>query len=1587
MTNADFTQGLAELERQFVDQLAQRIGAIRSEFVRVRGTAWEPAAAQGLVRLVHGLTGSAGTFGMRSLSEASRQFELGLGALQRSADVPAAALWDQAGDLLEEIERQAQARSALGSLAPGLSPAAPPGARRDLLIYLVEDDPAQAVQLRTLLEAEGYRLRHFGSGEAFRTALSEPDSERPAAVLMDMALADGEDEGVRLASELGLGGSRGLPVVMLTARDDLTARLAAFRAGVNRYLLKPVEIGRLVSALDMLTERLPPQPYRVLMVDDDVVQLAAQAMALRSAGIEVHTLSRPLEILDELQRCEPDVLLLDIYMPGASGAELAAVLRERETFMELPILFLSAESDPRQQLMALSLGGDDFLVKPVPPEHLVAAVTARARRARRQGALRQRLQTTLYEREREHLAIDQHAIVSITDAAGRISYVNDKFCEISGYRRDELLGQTHGLLKSGGHPEEFYRDLWHTIAGGRVWQGEICNRRKDGSLYWVKSTITPFLDEQGRPYQHVSMRTDISRIKRHEAALRQLVQSTVAGDGEDFFAQAAQGLAAALGVEVALIGCASQADAQTVRLLALSAGGRVADCFEYGLPETPCENVLRSGVSVYASGVAQRFPQGTWLTEKALESYAGVPLLDAKGELLGHMAVLDVKPLEDVEEVLTFLQLFAARVGNELQRRRAQAELHDSEERLRATLDATKDGILAVDPQGRVAFMNHQFRSMWQLPEATGADLSEGELIELVRGQVVDPDGFAGRIRELYACELESADLLELLDGRVFERHSRPLHGMGQLGGRVWSFHDITERRRAELDAQAHKERLRRGQMFANIGTWEWNIQTGALYWTERIAPLFGYATGELETSYENFLAAVHPDDRAAVIAASNACVADDTPYEIEHRVVWPDGTVRWLLERGAVVRDAGGQALQMLGVVQDIDDRKRAELALAERGQQLIEAQRLARIGNWTADLGTGALSWSDEIYRIFGHEPGSFAPSVGAFMAAVHPDDAALVRAGEERARRTGHHEVVHRIVRPDGSVRHVHELARAEIDAQGRPLRMVGTVQDITDRVEVERRLRESEERFAFAVEGAGDGIWDWYISTGSMALSGHYEGMLGYAKGEIPPTTAAWLASLHPDDLARVQGQLTDYLDGSAAAYSPELRLRCKDGSYKWVLCRGTVAARDAQGRPTRMIGIHSDISERKAIEASLLETREAAERANQAKSEFLSSMSHELRTPLNAILGFAQLMEFDGELGEEARDSLGEILKAGRHLLELIDEVLDLTRVESGRINLSIERVELAGLAAECLALMQPLAEQRAIHIISCELKGLRMLGDRTRLMQVLLNLLSNAIKYNREAGAVSLELMPTAAGRLRLGVRDTGRGIAAETIPSLFQPFNRLDADQRGIEGTGIGLTITRRLIESMGGEVGVLSEPGVGSCFWIDLPAAADSGEPGTAPRRSGLADLPRPAAALKAPRQVLYIEDNPANLRLVAQIVERCSDVQLHTAQLPSLGIELALAQVPDLVLLDINMPEMDGYQTLRVLRAEPRLARVPVIALTANAMPSDVEKALQAGFTAYLSKPLDVERFLELLGTILDKGNRPPPGIAAEPPSPTE
>ncbi|MGQ9860752.1 MAG: PAS domain S-box protein [Thiobacillaceae bacterium] len=753
--------------------------------------------------------------------------------------------------------------------------------------------------------------------------------------------------------------------------------------------------------------------------------------------------------------------------------------------------------------------------------------------------------------ERLRATLDRHAIVSIADYLGRITYVNDHFCEVSGYAREEVLGQNHRILKSGLHTQSFYEEMWSTIALGRTWQGEICNRRKDGGLYWVACTIVPFLDENGLPVEYVSIRTDITAIKRSQ---------------------------------------------EQVRLLARA-------------------------------------------------------------------------------------------------------------------LEASVDGIAISDagqPDVPLIYVNPAFERM------------------------------TGYSRE-------------------------------ELLGRNCRFLQNSETQQPGLD-------------------------------TIRLALKQGQPARAVVRNYRK----------------------DGTPF-------WNELTL-------APVRDEAGRLTHYIGVAKDVTARVEAAVALKRSQDLLHEAQRIARLGNWVLHLDDGRLEWSDEVYEILGLDAKRYRPDLDGYYRLVHPDDIERVKAAQFKALQSSEtQEVEHRFLRPDGSLGWVRLRGVSHQDPEGRVV-LTGTIQDIT----------------------AG------------------------------------------------------------------------------------------------------------KAREAELSQAKEAAERANQAKSEFLSRMSHELRTPLNAILGFAQLLEFNPDLDTHSRDNVGEIHKAGRHLLEMINEVLDLARIEAGRLDLRIEELDCQIIAEECLAMTSSLARAREIDLgWDAAMAGeLKVYADRTRCRQVLLNLLSNAIKYNRAGGRVELTVAAEGDRYVRFAVRDDGPGIPAERLGELFQPFQRLGMKDPTVEGTGIGLAISKRLVEGMGGRIGCDSRPGAGSTFWFILPRART----GTQVESEGESAVDAVAVPGEIRGTVLYVEDNPANARLMSHLLARLPGVRLLLAKTPEDGLRLAAEHTPDLILLDIHLPGMDGYQVLERLKAMPGGADIPIVAVSADAMPEHMARARAAGFCDYLTKPLDVDRLYRVLGEYL-------------------
>jgi len=661
---------------------------------------------------------------------------------------------------------------------------------------------------------------------------------------------------------------------------------------------------------------------------------------------------------------------------------------------------------------------------------------------------------------------------------------------------------------------------------------------------------------------------------------------------------------------------------------------------------------------------------------------------------------------------------------------------------------------------------------------------------------------------------------------------------------------DISDLKKAQSELRINEERFRRSQKAANIGTWDWDLTTHQLFWSEQIPSLFGYPDGGLQAAYDNFVYTVHPEDRQDVIDSINECIYQREKFDIEHRCLCPDGTVKWMAERGDVILDSEGRPSHMLGVVQDITLRKKAEFALLE----------------------------SEERFR-------------GAFEYATH---------------------------------------GMAIVSMEGRWLK-------------VNKSLEE----------------------------------MVGFSEQELKATT--FKSVTHPDDIKNIETNLHQLIEGSRDYVQLEARYINKNGNIVWILFSATLV-NDSSAQPLHFIYQVINISRRKQAESALNKAKNQAETANQAKSEFLSRMSHELRTPLNAILGFTELLEYGENLDDQQLRDLGEIKKASHHLLELINDVLDLTKIESRHEDITMDTIDLVDLIQQCCTMVHQQAVDRNItitnKIANNNTPSIFVRADQIRVKQIILNLLSNAIKYNREHGSIIISAQYSGdQQRVRLNIFDTGFGISPDKQTQLFQPFVRLGAEYSNIEGTGIGLVIAKHLTEKMNGNIGVFSTENSGTTFWIERDSVTPNADNvvSTSTNTEKNVSCNEVSVPYDGIANILIVEDNPTNCLLIRSQLDRLG----YTTDIAATGrdaIELWIQNHYNAVLTDINLPDINGMELVARLKKTPsmNLPTTPFIAITANALAGDKEKFLVNGMDDYIAKPVELATLRNVLSKWLTSGS---------------
>ena len=745
----------------------------------------------------------------------------------------------------------------------------------------------------------------------------------------------------------------------------------------------------------------------------------------------------------------------------------------------------------------------------------------------------------------------------------------------------------------------------------------------------------------------------------------------------------------------------------------------------------------------------------------------------------------------------------------------------------------------------------------------------------------------------------------------------------------------------------------------AEVSMWRHDLVTQRAWLNGRAAHVLGMEASSDGVPIAEVRRRTHPDDLAGVLAAEERALQSMQPEDAQARYRGPDGRWHHIFTRCIAQRDGFGMPVALSGVALDITEQMERVQRSDELARRLDEVTSTSGIGVWRVLRDDSGAEWNAQMYAMAGLPADQPAPGFAEWVERfVHPDDRQRVDAVVQAwlAHPAAPLEIAHRMLHEDGKVRHV--VTRARVEAQDSRYLASGVAIDVTERERALAALRQATERSALATRAAGIGIWEWDSDAGVTRWDEEMFVLRGQPPRPTSPSFEEMTAWVHPDDRAYVNDQIQSARVADRSAYY-EFRILHTDGEVRWLASR-SLPVRDEHGRTRLRLGVNWDVTEAHEVAAARHE-RELVLRESQAKSELLARMSHELRTPMNAVLGFTRLLLADAGAGADSAEAaatrqarLEHIQAAGEHLLALINNVLELSRLDGPARDVALLPVRISTVVEQSLPLVEGLAIQHGVTLVAPP-SPLYARADATRLKQVLVNLLTNAIKYNRPGGSVRLEVSHE-GGQVMIRVSDDGIGMTPEQQTHAFEPFNRAGAERDRVEGTGIGLTIVKALVEGMGGRIAVHSARGVGSVFEVALDAAAESGP------------LAPPS------RRLLYIEDNAVNVMIVSELVRRRCDIEFDTMPDGASGVARAAQTLPGLTLVDMQLPDIDGLEVLARLRADPATAGLRVIALSANAIPADIQRALKAGFDDYWTKPLDFGVFNAALDEVFGAAAQP-------------
>lgn len=1262
---------------------------------------------------------------------------------------------------------------------------------RTLEILLIEDNPGDAHFFEKLLVESGQEIelhweRDLASGFlALEKAL-------PDVIVLDLELPDskGTDTVARIVER-----APALPVVVLTRQGSVDQALATLEVGATEYLRKDElapnllartlqwaverkamekELGEHEEQLRSITENISDGIYR--STPSSGLVYANQAFAAM-LGYE-----NPQEILEADPR--------NFYADPEERERLREILRTEGHFDTVEVEFSRKDESTFTGLLSGTVVRDET----GEIKYFDGAITDITERVQRKRKLRV-LSAALEQ-------VDDK--VFITDPEGQIKYVNEAFEEITGYREEEVVGKTPALLQSGEHDEAFYENLWETVLSGETFRAEFVNEKKDGTRYVEDESISPLRNEEGEITHFVSSGRDISERRRRKRKLERQ---------NDLFEQAEEIASVGAWEYDVQAGEITLTD-QAYRVHGLAPGSDMTPDRSHELfhPEDRPE-----ADEAFRRAVEEGEPydlEARLITEEGEERW-----IRSRGE-----------PQREEGEVVRV----CGAIQNITERKQAERALEEREEYLSVTLQSIGDAVIATDRDGRLTEMNSVAERLtgWSQEEAKGKLLDDiltlhsartGESLESPADEVLQGGRTVG---------LANRTVLTSRDGTEYQiaDSAAPIQSEeGELLGVVLVFRDVTEKYERRRRMERQNDLFANAQDLANVGGWEYDVRADEHIWTDQVYDIYGLPKS-FDPTVQEGIAHYHPEDRPTIREVFTRAVEEGEPYDVELRLISEEGEQRWVRTRG-VPQFEDGEVVRVRGSIQDITDRKERERKLRERGRQLEQIRANITDVVWMSTPNKDRMEFISETYEdVWGRSLQQLKEQPLSFVDAIHPEDRDRVLSALETQRENPEaYAETYRVVQPDGEVRWVQDRAAGVYDENGHLERIIGVATDITEKQEYEREIEAVNTRLQLALESTNTGIFDWDMETDEVIWDEASERLFGYEPGEFPGRYEGWADRVHPDDLPDAEADIERAIENQDE-YQTEFRVHLPDDTQRWIQARGVVKYDDA-GTPVRMLGIHTDVTDRKEREERLREAKEEAERMNRLKSAFLANMSHEIRTPLTSILGFAEMIgeqvsgDEEGLIPRYAR----LIERSGRRLMDTLTGVLNLSKLEAGEMDLSAEPVDLSEEVREIVEQYQPRAEDASIDLqVDTGKTQVWALGDEGGIQIALRNLVSNALKYTEEGGQVSVRTYQEDQVSV-LEVEDTGIGMDPESVPDLFEAFSQeSEGIGREYEGTGLGLTVTKEAVDRMGGTIEVETSRGEGSQFTIRLPRAEEQ-FPGT--------------------------------------------------------------------------------------------------------------------------------------------------------------